>query len=148
MGYDLNGLGMATPSLEHKQISRNILINFYLQYGFTQYEIYQEAAANERDPDSLVPDLMICKKGSRKPLIVVELERTKRLKRATSKLEAYFEEYGVQEVFICDYQTGLWLKYTTDYEQLTDESDIIKGLQFAPMTELPDKPPVKSSRDI
>lgn len=146
MGYDLNGLGMATPSPAHKQISRNILINFYLQYGFGKYEIYQEAAANDKETDSLVPDLMICKKGSRQPLIVVEIEQTKRIGRATAKLESYFEEYGVKEVFVCDYLTGIWLKYTPQYEETSDESELIKGLQFSPMTNLPDKPPVQKAR--
>ncbi len=102
MGYNLNGLGMATPTRRHKEISRNIVINFYLRFGFDKYDIYQEAAADQSDHNGLVPDPIIYQNRAKKPVTMFEIDHTKALWRADVKIGPYLDHYGVREVFVYD----------------------------------------------
>ena len=113
MGYSLEGIGMARPSLEHQRISRNIVINYYNQTGFKTYEAFQEGNASFSDPDSLIPDVVFFSVSDSSPVVAIEIETGYNYSRLYArKVVDYFAKYGMKEVFLYDYVTKKWERYS------------------------------------
>ncbi len=129
MGYDLNGLGMARPLLPHLRYSRNIVMNWYLQTKFQEYEAFQEAPLyiHETVDDGLVPDvsfhLVLAESIAGSPHVVIEIDHDAMykygnktqmyygVKKAQKKIIDMVEDWGLIEGFIFDYDKKKWYKY-------------------------------------
>lgn len=130
MGYSLEGIGMARPSLEHQRISRNIVINYYNQTQFKTYEAFQEGNASFSDPDSLIPDVVFYSVSDSTPVVAVEIETGYNYGRLyAKKVVDYFAKYGMKEVFLYDYVLRKWERYTIKADtksKKTAYSDILQ----------------------
>ena len=81
MGYSLHKIGLARPALEHQRIARNIIINFYNEFGFSKYEAFQEGLADFNNPDGLVPDVKcFMNVDDNKVDIAIEITTNKQIK--------------------------------------------------------------------
>lgn len=121
MGYSLNGLGMARPTYKHIAYNRNIILNYYLQTKFEEYEALQEPAIDLANSyDGYVPDVAFYKTTKNglitMPEVVIEIEKTENIEDAAMpKIKKYFEKYKCKEVFILDYESLIWYKYELPY---------------------------------
>jgi hypothetical protein len=117
MGYDLDGLGMARPKLEHIQAQRNILINWFLISQYKDFEALQEPSTNiYHTYDGKVPDVGFYKVLNngilvKHPSVIIEIEKNENIEEAQFKTKYYFKK-DVQECFIWDYEENIWYKYT------------------------------------
>ena len=119
MGYDLSGLGMARPTIQHQRLARNLMLNYYLKKGFTPYEVIQERAIQD-DQDGLVPDLSFLENG--REILVLEIEKHTKKSIAFAKAKFLFDRYKIKEVFIYIYDKDKWYYYNARNNKQEDIS--------------------------
>lgn len=143
MGYDLNGLGMARPTIQHLTTTRNIVINWYLQTGFKGYDAYQEPSADLDTPEEgYVPDVGFYEIGKLSPSVIIEVDTGKKgIMQAQTKVSYYLQWYEVEEVFIYDYVTGQWERHTPNGKSSTSESEVL-GVYLEDLIDLPAAQPL------
>lgn len=145
MGYSLTGLGMARPTEQHLIITRNILINWYFEKGFSKYKVYQEPSVELDTPEKgYVPDIGFYENGLYTASVVIEVDTgADGLSEARTKVPRYLDYYEVEEVFVYDYVTDEWERYTQNGASLTSESDVL-GVDLADLIDLPPSLPAQS----
>ncbi|GAB4351093.1 MAG: hypothetical protein OHK0038_28900 [Flammeovirgaceae bacterium] len=113
MGYTLEGLGLARPSVAHQRIARNIVINWYNMQGFEKIEAFQEGTANFKTTGEDVPDVIFVDVSTQKVVVSIEIEKhfRSKLKRKVADLLDTFKH---KEVFVYDYIRELWYRCTWD----------------------------------
>jgi hypothetical protein len=117
MGYSLDGIGLARPSLEHQRITRNIVINYYNYTDFDEYEAFQEGLANPLNPNSLVPDVIFMKDD--KVHIAIEIVKDNQFNsnEFKGKIKDLITIYNIHEVFVYNYEKRCWYCFGNDLNQ-------------------------------
>lgn len=140
MGYSLKGMGMARPTVQHLTATRNIVINWYLQTRFLQYEAYQEPSVELDTPESgYVPDVAFYEVNFSTASVVVEIDKGDGIDIARAKVGVYLNKYEVDEVFIYNYVTGGWERHTLNGKIQTSESEVL-GVYLEDLIDLPPAP--------
>ena len=111
MGYSLDGIGLARPSLRHQRIARNIVINYYNDTYFADYEAFQEGLANILDPNSLVPDVVFMQNNKIEVVIEIANHLQFKSKLLKGKVEELLSTYDIKEVFVYNYEESIWSCY-------------------------------------
>lgn len=139
MGYDLHKIGMARPAVSHQQISRNIVINFYLQTKFKKFEAFQEGTANNKPTCEKVPDVTFLELVSEKVFVSVEIEKVWSGATIWKIENELIKKYKHKEVFLYNYKKNEWRKYYQKQKEIvfepTAQSNIL-SINLADLVEL------------
>lgn len=112
MGYDLNKIGMARPAFQHCQYARNIVINYYNEKGFEEYEALNDGLADLDDTNGLVPDVVFYEvDNDYKAAVAIEIEKNKDIQDALDKAKRLYRKYRISEIFVLDYNTLNFYKF-------------------------------------
>lgn len=127
-----NGLGMSPrPVKEHQKIIGRIYRNISLfleAKNKSNLEVYIETEADFNKTNSLTPDVSIYKEGETTPIWILEVERTKGIKKTIEKIEGKFlPNYpSIREAFLYDYEKGVWYRFDCNGMTQSYQSTVLK----------------------
>ena len=137
MSYDLQGIGrMARPAVSHQQISRNIVINFYLLTSFKKFEAFQEGTANNKPTCEKIPDVTFVDIETNNVLVLVEIEKVWSNETIWKIKDSLIKKYKHQEVFLYNYKKNLWRKYYKKSKEIVFEETPYSNILQVNLSEL------------
>lgn len=148
MGYDLNGLGMASPPAQHQRIIKNCLLNFERLKQNNVFESLQTPSIDLNDLDSIEPDLAFYGNNYHLPSVILEVERAKTLSRVYNKLSDVFLNYpSVEEFFVYIYDKDEFrLYFGIDKKDYTEIS--FSEILNLDLKELVQPPPPRNAKTL
>lgn len=125
--HDPEGLaeiGMPAEKKAQSRVGKRIMVGFTNDFGDDPIEAMNRQVIDEKNLNSVQPDVVFHEKGNPIAVVVIEIEDHKEFKKCKDAVKEHLENYpDVKEGFAYNIDKDKWVRYTREGEDITEEKD-------------------------